>query len=99
MVSDCSLPFNQAQKHNAEMKALAVREDKVWPQVDNLLETGRKIASVYDEVTTMLEKLNQLSEFQNTQDSFRAHLHQLETVRCQSHTRIAKGLHTICARG
>jgi len=65
------------QKHIAEMKALAMREAQVWQQVEDLLDTGRKIASVYNEATAMLEKLKQLSEFQDTQDVFRARLHQL----------------------
>jgi len=65
------------QKHIAEMKALAAREVQVWQQVETLLDTGRKIASVYDEATALLEKLEQLSEFQNTRDSFQARLQQL----------------------
>ena len=64
-------------KHIAEMKALAAREAQVWQQVEVLLDTGRKIASVYDEATALLEKLKQLSEFQDTRDVFQAHLHQL----------------------
>ena len=65
------------QKHIAEMKSLAAREAQVWQQVDNLIETGRKIASVYDEATELLEKLQQLSEFQDTRDVFQARLQQL----------------------
>jgi hypothetical protein len=65
------------QKHIAEMKALAAREAQVWQQVETLLDTGRKIASVYDETTALLEKLKQLSEFQDTQEVFRARLQQL----------------------
>jgi hypothetical protein len=65
------------QKHISEMKSLAIREATVWQQVETLLETGRKIASVYDEATGMLEKLNQLSVFQDTQDIFQARVHQL----------------------
>jgi hypothetical protein len=65
------------QKHIAEMKALAAREAGVWNQVENLLETGRKIASVYDEATELLEKLKQLAEFQDTRDIFRVRLYQL----------------------
>jgi len=65
------------QKHIAEMKALAAREAQVWQLVDTLLDTGRKIASVYDEATVLLEKLKQLADFQDTQDSFKARLHQL----------------------
>jgi ATP-dependent DNA ligase len=62
--------------HIAEMKALAAREAQAWQQVDTLLETGRKIASVYDEATSLLEKLKQLSEFQDTRDVFQARLRQ-----------------------
>jgi ribulose bisphosphate carboxylase small subunit len=54
------------QKHIAEMKALATREMQIWQQVDAIIEKGRKIASVYDEATVLLEKLKQLSEFQDT---------------------------------
>jgi len=65
------------QKHIAEMQSLAEREGEVWQQVESLLENGRRIASVYDEATALLEKLQQLSEFQNTQPVFRARLRQL----------------------
>jgi len=65
------------QKHIAEMKALATREAQVWQQVDTLLDTGRKIASVYDEATALLEKLKQLADFQDTKESFQARLHRL----------------------
>jgi hypothetical protein len=65
------------QKHIAEMKALAAREAQVWNQVEVLLDTGRKIASVYDEATELLEKLKQLADFQDTKDSFQARLHRL----------------------
>ncbi len=58
------------QKYIAEMKALAAREAGVWQHVEVLLDTGRKIASVYDEATALLEKLKHLSEFQDTQDVF-----------------------------
>ena len=64
------------RKHIAEMKALAAREAQTWQQVDAILENGRKIASVYDEATSLLEKLQQLSEFQDTRDVFRARLRQ-----------------------
>lgn len=65
------------QKHIAEMKALAAREMQVWGQLETLLDTGRKSASVYDQATALLEKLKQLAEFQDTQDSFQARLQQL----------------------
>jgi hypothetical protein len=63
------------QKHIVEMKALAAREAQVWQQVDALLGTGRKIASVYDETTALLEKLKQLADFQDTREIFEARLH------------------------
>ena len=65
----------EAQKrHIAEMQALAQREPQIWKQVDDLLENGRKIASVYDEATGFLEKLKQLADFQETRDTFFSHV-------------------------
>lgn len=64
-------------KHIAEMKALAKREPQVWQEVDRLLETGGKTASVYAEATALLQKLQQLSEFQDTRDIFQSHIHYL----------------------
>ncbi len=54
------------------MKALAAREAQTWQQVDDLLDKGRKIASVYDEATGLLAKLQELSEFQHRPADFRA---------------------------
>jgi hypothetical protein len=65
------------KKHIDEMKALAAREAQTWQQVENLLDNGRKIASVYDEATALLEKLKQLSEFQDARDVFRTRLRRL----------------------
>ncbi len=65
------------QKHVAEMKALAARETQTWQHVNDLLANGRKIASVYDEATQTLEKLQQLAEFQSRRDDFRAKVGQL----------------------
>ena len=65
------------QRHIAEMKALAVLEEQTWRKVEDLLDNGRKNASVYDEATALLEKLNQLAEFQDTRDVFLSHLHWL----------------------
>jgi hypothetical protein len=65
------------QNHVAKMKDLAARESQVWQQVDTLLTNGRKIASIYDQVTDILENLNQLSQFQITREVFHAHLRQL----------------------
>ena len=65
------------QKHVAEMKALAAQEEQTWAKVENLLENGRKIASVYDEATALLEKLQQLAEFQDTNIRFRQRVRRL----------------------
>ncbi len=67
------------RKHVAEMKAFAQRERQVWQQVDDLLGNGRKIASVYDEATGLLEKLKQLADYQDTQDTFFVNIRHLVT--------------------
>ena len=58
------------RKHIVKMKALAQREAQVWKQVDDLLGNSRKIASVYDEATGLLEKLKHLVDCQDTCDTF-----------------------------
>ena len=58
------------KKHIAEMKELAAREEQAWQEVDQLLDHGRRIASVYDEATARLKKLEQLSEFKRTEHIF-----------------------------
>lgn len=65
------------QKHIAEMKALAARDEQTWKKVEDLLDNSRKIASVYDEATGLIEKLQQLAEFQDTRAIFQQRLHQL----------------------
>jgi hypothetical protein len=65
------------QNHIARMQDLAARESQTWQQVDILLTNGRKIASTYDQVTGILENLNQLSQYQNTREAFHARLRQL----------------------
>ena len=65
------------QRHIAEMHSLAAREQQTWLFVEDLLDNGRKIASVYDEATALLEKLHQLSEFQDSRDIFFKRLHRL----------------------
>ena len=65
------------QRHIAEMKALAAREEQTWSKVEDLLDNGRKNAAVYDEATGLLEKLQQVSEFQDTRDRFQQRLHRL----------------------
>ncbi len=41
-----------------------------WQTVDRILANGQMIASVYDQATALLEKLQQLAEFQDTRDHF-----------------------------
>lgn len=59
------------------MKALAAREEQSWKKVEDLLDNNRKIASVYDEATGLLEKLQQLSDFQDTREVFQQRLYRL----------------------
>ncbi len=80
------------QKHIVQMKALAAREAQTWQQVDTLLENGRKIASVYDEATALLEKLKQLSEFQDTRDVFQARLQKLAQKYASRPSLIGRGI-------
>jgi hypothetical protein len=49
------------------MKALPAREEQAWREVGHLLDQGRKIASVYDDATARLKKLEQLPQFQHTE--------------------------------
>lgn len=65
------------QNHIAEMKALTKREPQEWQEIDRLVETGQKSASVYDQATARLEKLKQLAEFQDTRDLFFTRVRQL----------------------
>lgn len=65
------------QKHIAKMKDLAARESQIWQQVDTMLSEGRKIASVYDGATAILESLYQLAEYQDSRETFHFHLNLL----------------------
>jgi len=65
------------KKHIAKMKDLAEREAQVWQQVDSMLADGRKIASVYDGATAILESLYELAEYQDSRESFHFHLNLL----------------------
>ncbi len=58
------------RKHVADMTALSERAPQVWQKIEDLLEYGKKNASVYDEVTRLLINLNQLADFQNNQSDF-----------------------------
>jgi hypothetical protein len=64
-------------KYILEMKNLAAREELVWQQIDTIIANGGKIASVYNEATGLLDKLKQLSDFQNTNGKFVLRISQL----------------------
>lgn len=57
------------KKHIAEMQELAKREVQTWQDVENTLKSGYT-ASNYDYATALLDKLQQLAEFQGTQGNF-----------------------------
>jgi hypothetical protein len=63
-------------KHIAEMQELAKREAQTWKDVENTLKGGYT-ASNYDYATTLLDKLQQLAEFQGTQSNFDVRLRAL----------------------
>lgn len=64
------------KKHIAEMQELAKREVQTWQDVENTLKSGYS-ASNYDYATTLLDKLQQLAEFQGTQSNFDVRLRAL----------------------
>jgi hypothetical protein len=64
------------KKHVAEMQELAKREAQTWREIENLLQTGYT-AKNYDDATTLLSKLQELSEFQGNQIDFDNHLQAL----------------------
>jgi hypothetical protein len=64
------------RKHIAEMQELAKREDQTWQNVDNLIQSGYA-ASNYDEATSLLVKLEQLAEFQNSMNNFETQVQSL----------------------
>lgn len=64
------------KKHIAEMQELAKREVQTWQDVENTLKSGYT-ASNYDYATTLLDKLQQLAEFQGTQSNFEVRLRAL----------------------
>jgi hypothetical protein len=65
------------QKHITAMQDLAARESKVWQEINRLLETGGKTASVYDQATGLLAQLYDLAEYQGTLATFRTRLRPL----------------------
>jgi hypothetical protein len=57
------------------MRNLAKRETQTWQEVETLLQGYT--AKAYDEATALLVKLQQLSEFRETQVLFRQQIHSL----------------------
>lgn len=57
------------KKHIAEMQELAKRETQTWQDVERTLESGYT-ARNYDDATALLEKLQQLANYQGTQTNF-----------------------------
>jgi hypothetical protein len=64
------------KKHIAEMQELAKREEQTWQNVENLIQSGYT-ASNYEDATTLLDRLQQLAEFQGTQTNFENRLQRL----------------------
>jgi flagellar biosynthesis chaperone FliJ len=64
------------KQHIAEMQELAKRETQTWQEVENTLESGYT-ASNYDHATDLLNKLQQLADFQGTQANFDTRLGKL----------------------
>ncbi len=64
------------KKHIAEMQELAKREAQTWQEIENLVQLG-SAARNYDTATTLLSKLQQLSEFQGTQANFMTRVREL----------------------
>ena len=77
------------KKHIAEMKELAKREPQTWQEVERIIGSG-KSASVYDQATKLLDKLKQLSEFQDSRDHFHARLHRLAEKYAGRHSLIRR---------
>ncbi len=65
------------RKHVSEMEALARREAQAWKEVEKVLDHGRKIASVYDDATKRLQKLEQLADFKGTRREFQKRVTEL----------------------
>jgi hypothetical protein len=64
------------KKHIAEMQELAKREAQTWQDIEILLRSGYT-ARNYDDATGWLSKLQQLSEFQGTQENFKIRVRDL----------------------
>jgi hypothetical protein len=78
------------KQHVAEMRALAAREEQAWREVDHLLDQGRKIASVYNDATARLKKLEQLAEFQHTEHVFQKRIRAMAEKYANRHAQIRR---------
>jgi len=65
------------QRYFAEMETLTEREEQAWAEVDELIENGRKISSVYDDATLKIKKLAQLAKFKQTYPAFQSRIQAL----------------------
>ena len=72
----------ERKQHEAEMKALASREEATWGQVALLV--GLKKTASYDEAVQLLVKLAQLAAFRGTQADFRQRVRDL----CERYRRL-----------
>lgn len=72
----------ERKQHEAEMKALASREEATWGQVALLV--GLKKTTSYDEAVQLLVKLAQLAAFRGTQADFRQRVRDL----CERYRRL-----------
>ncbi len=72
------------------MKALAARGKQAWREEEHLLDHGRKIASVYDDATARLKKLEQLAEFQRTEHIFQKRVRAMAEKYTNRHSLIRR---------
>ena len=66
---------SKRKKHIADMQSLAAREPQVWQEVETLLQGHT--AKIYDTATALLVQLQQLAEFQKTQNVFASRFQEL----------------------
>jgi hypothetical protein len=71
------------KKHEAEMKALADREEDVWREAAE--RVGTKKTKGYEDAVLLLKKLAQLAEFKGSQADFRQRVNDL----CERNSRLS----------
>lgn len=69
-----ALAAEASQKHAAAMEAVALRKEAVWEEIGQMLDHGRRNATVYAEATDLLTKLAQLAEYQGREVEFHTRL-------------------------